>query len=141
MSLNYLTFHHSTVICKLMYIKQSTFVFGLTMKGLAIFETSFGGESEGVRSIQPIMFYAADPIMTVGMVVPPRGRQEDAEVWCCSEKGRVKIFNGCDKKMHGIQHLQFPEAQRYEVCVLQETVVIIGTVRKGYVYYITRSYM
>ncbi len=101
------------VICKLLLVKQSGYVFGLTTKGLVIFDTSFT-KLETVKLIQPMNSYLAEPILTFGVVVPPKD-EHDAEVWCCSSTGRLKIFNGCDSRLHGTKQLQIPKAEHYEV--------------------------
>ena len=71
---------------------------------------------EAVRLLVPKNTYSTEPILTFGVVVPPR-HEHDAEVWCCSTTGRLRIFNGCDSKLHGIKQLQIPKAEHYEVII------------------------
>ena len=88
-------------------------MFGLTSMGLVIFETLFI-KTESTLHIQPKSTYTVDVNLIAGVVVPP-GHEHNAEVWCLSNTGKLKIFDGCDMKIHGVKQIQIPKAEHYEV--------------------------
>ena len=95
-------------------MKQSGYMFGLTSKGLVIFETLFI-KMESTLHIQPKSTYTVDEAnLIAGVIVPPR-HEHNAEVWCLSLTGKLKIFDGCDVKIHGVKQIQIPKAKHYEV--------------------------
>ena len=82
----------------------------LTSNYVAVLETVFPSE-EKLTKIEMKYSYAFSATLTTGAVVMPRGKLEEAEVWCCPLKGGVfNIFSNFDSRQFSSTKILIPSS-------------------------------